>query len=91
MDKEAPSGIGLETLFGGTGAAREGCQMLPHLLVVGAGNSCDPGPVCFGKRLSGEHSGVCAARSGGRSEGAAATTGVLLNTAQSDGIDLKKG
>ncbi len=35
--------------------------MLPHLLVVGAGNSCDPGPVGRGRRLSGEHCGGCCA------------------------------
>ncbi len=33
--------------------------MLPHLLVVSAGNSRDPGPVGRGRRLSGEHSGGC--------------------------------
>jgi hypothetical protein len=65
--------------------------MLPHLLVVGAGNSYDPVPTGLGRRLSGEHSGGCATRSGRRSGGAAATIGVLLNTARSDRIDLKKG
>jgi len=65
--------------------------MLPHFLVVGDGNFCDPGPVGLGRRLSGEHCGGCAARSGRRSGGAAATTSVILNTARSDGIDLKKG
>ena len=53
----APSGIGREALVGGTGAARERCEMLPHLLVVGAGNSRDPaGPAGRGRRLSGERS-----------------------------------
>jgi hypothetical protein len=64
--------------------------MLPHLLVVGAGNSGDPGPAGRGRRLSGEHSGGCAARSGRRSGVAAATFGVLLNTARSDGIEYQK-
>ena len=64
--------------------------MLPHLLVVGAGNSGDPGPAGRGRRLSGEHSGGCAARSGWRSGVAAATSGVLLNTARSDGIEYQK-
>ncbi len=31
--------------------------MRPHLLVVGAGISRDPGPAGRGRRLSGEHSG----------------------------------
>ena len=53
----APSGIGREALVGGTGAARGRYQMLPHLLVVGASNSRDPGPVGRGRRLSGEHNG----------------------------------
>jgi hypothetical protein len=53
----APSDIGREVLVGGTGAARGRCQMLPHLLVVGARNSHDPGPAGRGRRLSGEHSG----------------------------------
>jgi hypothetical protein len=85
-----PSGIGPEALVGGTAAARGGYQMLLHLLVVGDGNSCDPGPDGLGRRLSGEHNGGCAARSGRRSGGAAATTSVLLNTARSDRIDLIK-
>ncbi len=38
--------------------------MLPHLLVVGAINSRDPGPAGRGRRLSGEHRG-----GGGRSIG----------------------
>ena len=63
----------------------------PHLLVVGVSNSCDPVPAGMGRRLSGEHSGGCAARSERRSRGAAASIGVLLNTARSDGIDLRKG
>ena len=85
-----PSGIGREALVCGTGAARGRCQMLPHLLVVGAGNSGDPGPAGRGRRLSGEHSGGCAARSGRRSGVAAATFGVLLNTARPDGIEYQK-
>jgi hypothetical protein len=64
--------------------------MLPHLLVVGASSSCDPVPFELGKRLSGEHSGGFAARSGRGSGGAAATIGVFFNTARSDGIDLRK-
>ena len=53
----APFGIGREALVGGTGAARGRCPMLPHLLVVGVGNSRDPGSDERGWRLSGEHSG----------------------------------
>jgi len=53
----APSGIGRETLVGGIRAACGSCQMLPHLLVVGAGNSDDPDPVGSGKRPSGDHGG----------------------------------
>ncbi len=45
----APSGIGREALIGGTRAARGRCQMLPHLLVVGAGNSGDPDPAGSGR------------------------------------------
>ena len=86
-----PSCIGREALVGGTGDARGGCQMLPRLFMVGASNSCDPGPVGLGRRLIGVHKGGCAARSGWRSGGAAATTRVLLNTARPDGIDLRKG
>ena len=40
----APSGIGREALVGGIKAARGCSQMLPHLLVVGAGNFDDPEP-----------------------------------------------
>ena len=65
--------------------------MLLQLLVLGVGNSCDPGPAGPGRRLRGEHSGGCAARSGRRSGVGAATTSVSLNTARSDGIDLIKG
>jgi hypothetical protein len=44
---QAPSGIGREALVCGTKTARGGCQMLPHLLVVGARNSHDPDPAGF--------------------------------------------
>ena len=43
-DPLARASIGREALLCGTGAARERCQMLPHLLVVGARNSFDHGP-----------------------------------------------
>jgi len=82
--------VGIQALVGRTGDARGGCQMLPHLLVVGASNSCYPGPAGLGRRLSGEYNGGCAARSGRKSGGATATTCVFFNTARSDGIDLRK-
>jgi hypothetical protein len=43
----APFGIGREALVCGTRTARGRCQMLPHLLVVGADISCDPSPARF--------------------------------------------
>ena len=50
-------GIGREAMVCGTGAARGRCLMLPHLLVVGAGNCEDPDPVGSGRMPSGQHSG----------------------------------
>ena len=52
-----PFGINREALVGGTGGDRGRFQMLPHLLVVGASSSREPGSAGRGRRLSEEHSG----------------------------------
>ena len=74
---------------GGTGTARGSCQMPPHLLAVGAGNSGDPGPA----RLRQE------AKRGARwllqpigeeIEPATATTDVPVNTSRSNGTEFQK-
>jgi len=53
----AASGIDREALIGGIRSVRKSCQMLPHLLVVGVGNSDDPDLAGSGKKPSGEHGG----------------------------------
>ena len=57
LPSEAPYGIGREALVGGIRAARGSCKMLPHLLVVGGGNSDELDPVGSGRRPSGKHGG----------------------------------
>jgi hypothetical protein len=73
----------------GTGTARGRCQMLPHFLMVGARNFRDPGPAWLRQEAKrgalwrlhpiGEEIVRCSA-----------TTGVLFNTARSDGIEFQK-
>ena len=53
----APFGNGREALVRGTRTACGRCQMLPHLLVVGAENSGDPDPDGSGKEQSREQGG----------------------------------
>ena len=66
-----------------------GCP--PHLPVVGAGNSFDPGPVWLMQEAK---RGAQWLRRrldrGGDRAAAAATPGVLFNTARSDGIEYQK-
>jgi len=63
----------------------------PHLLVVRAGNSRDPGPVWL--RQEAKRRAQWLRRRpdrGGDRAAAAATLGVFLNTARSDGIEYQK-
>ena len=75
---------------GGTGTARGICQMFHHLLVVGAGKSCDPCLAGIGRRLSGERSGACGGPIGEEIGYRMRHYGTCLNTARSGGIELRK-
>ena len=70
----------------------ENTRKPPHLLVVRAGNSRDPGPVWLMQEA--KRGAPWRRRQldrGGDRAAAAATSGVLLNTARSDGIEIRKG
>jgi hypothetical protein len=63
----------------------------PHLLVVGAGNSLDPGPVWLRQEAKwGAQWRRRRPDRGGDRAAAAATSGVLLNTTRSGGIEYQK-
>ncbi len=61
-----------------------------HLLVVRVGNSLDLGPAWPGRRPCGGRDGGCNVPIGEEIGVTAATTGDLLNTARSDGIEFQK-
>ena len=66
-------------------------QEAPHLLVVRAGNSRDPGPVWLRQEAKrGAQWRRLQSDRGGDRAAAAATSGVFLNTARSGGIEYQK-